>query len=226
MKRYLAPCRSAPPLDRRKLLPLVEGTSWNNMIELNRMAFSDRLPRNSESRALGVAFRMIRKNAPHVQWIVSFADAAQCGDGAIYRAAGFSLTGIKRNDQIWAAPDGATFARMSLTDVRRHNERDRATRVISRVSMIKSKHVCSGTGAASMKQFADAGFKPIPGFQLRYIYFLDPTARERLTVPILPFSKIQELGAGMYRGKPRVDLGSRGEPPSSSGVQTDLNAPI
>ena len=60
------------------------------------------------------------------------------------------------------------------------------------------------TGAASMKAYEAAGFKPLPGFQLRYIYFLDPTARDRLTVPILPFSEIDRRGAGMYKGKPRV----------------------
>jgi hypothetical protein len=60
------------------------------------------------------------------------------------------------------------------------------------------------TGAASMKAYEAAGFTPLPGFQLRYIYFVDPTAKERLTVPILPFSEIDRQGAGMYRGKPRV----------------------
>ena len=45
------------------------------------------------------------------------------------------------------------------------------------------------------------GAKPIPGFQLRYIYFIDPACRARLMVPIIPFSKIDELGAGMYRGE-------------------------
>ena len=34
----------------------------------------------------------------------------------------------------------------------------------------------------------------------RYIYFLNPAARQRLTVPILPFSKIDEMGARMYKG--------------------------
>ena len=42
------------PMDRRKVLPLVRGTLWNQMLELNRMAFSEALPRNSESRAMGV----------------------------------------------------------------------------------------------------------------------------------------------------------------------------
>ena len=80
-----------PSLDRRKLLGLVEGTSWNGFLELNRLAFSDNLPRNSESRALGVALRLIRRQYPQIDWIVSFADATQCGDGTIYRAAGFVL---------------------------------------------------------------------------------------------------------------------------------------
>ena len=50
-----------PPIDRRKVLPLVKDTEWHNMIELNRMAFSDALPRNSESRAMAIAFRLIKK---------------------------------------------------------------------------------------------------------------------------------------------------------------------
>jgi hypothetical protein len=44
----------------------------------------------------------------------------------------------------------------------------------------------------------------LPGFQLRYLYFLDPTAKDRLTVPILPYSAISEAGASMYKGKKRV----------------------
>ena len=90
-----------PSLDKRKVQGLVEGTGWNGFIELNRMAFSDRLPRNSESRALGIAMRMIRKAYPHIEWVISFADGAQCGDGTIYRAAGFVLTGIRVNTSLW-----------------------------------------------------------------------------------------------------------------------------
>jgi hypothetical protein len=101
-----------PSLDKRKIQGLVEGTLWNGFIELNRMAFSDRLPRNSESRAMAIAFRIIRKNYPHLQWVISFADGTQCGDGTRYRAAGFVLTGIKKNTQIWATDDGEVFSRL------------------------------------------------------------------------------------------------------------------
>lgn len=63
---------------KEMMLNLVKDTKWNGFIELNRMAFSDLLPKNSESRALAISFRLIRKNAPHIKWIISFADATQC----------------------------------------------------------------------------------------------------------------------------------------------------
>ena len=78
-----------PSLDKKKMLGLVDGTGWNEFLELNRMAFDDALPRNSESRAISIAFRLIKKNAPQIKWIISFADGCSCGDGTIYRASGF-----------------------------------------------------------------------------------------------------------------------------------------
>jgi hypothetical protein len=192
-----------PSLDKRKMVGLVEGTLWNEFIELNRMAFADWLPRNGESRAIGYAFRWMRKEYPHIKWCVSFADGCQCGDGTIYRASGFVLTGLKVNNQIWEAPEGETFSRTSLTDGRSKQQQQQAKQVISRTTTTKGKHITED-GASSMKRYIEAGWKPKPGFQLRYIYFLDPTARERLTVPILPFSEIDRRGAGMYKGEPRV----------------------
>lgn len=66
-------------LDKSKVVGLVEGTKWNEFIELNRMAFDEYLPRNSESYCIAKSIRMIKKNAPHIKWILSFADGAQCG---------------------------------------------------------------------------------------------------------------------------------------------------
>ena len=40
----------------------------------------------------------------------------------------------------------------------------------------------------------------------RYIYLIDKTCK--ITVPILPFSKIDEMGAGMYKGK-KITLAER-----------------
>lgn len=205
-----------PSLDKRKMLGIVEGTLWNEFIELNRMAFADWLPRNGESRCIGYAMRWIKKTYPHIKWVVSFSDGTQCGDGTIYRASGFVLTGIKENNQIWAAPTVERYSRTSLTDGRSKKQQQEARIVASRTSLTKSKHI-TDTGAASMKKFQAAGWKPLAGFQLRYIYFLDPTARKRLTVPVLPFSEIQRRGAGMYLGKPRALSIEANAPDNQSG---------
>lgn len=196
-----------PPLDKRKLLGLVEGTPWNGMLELNRMAFSDALPRNSESRAIAIAMRLLRQHAPQVQWVVSYSDAAQCGDGTIYRASGFVLTQVKRNDQMWRSPSGGVFARMSLTHFECPHVRAKANAEAGFQQRV---------GGLSMRPYIDAGWRPIPGFQLRYLYFIDPTARERLTCPVLPFSEIDRLGARMYRGQ-RAGSGTSDTPGDQPG---------
>jgi len=248
-----------PPLDKRKMLPLVEGTEWHQMIELNRMAFSDALPRNSESRALGVAMRLLREHAPQVKWVLTFADGTQCGDGTIYWAAGFLLTAIKPNDQLWVAPGeaDARFSRVSLTDNRSKNEQAKARALCHRDPVTKGAHITHsisaprgygvggglnlvgaihsaslrpgigaiGTaartgGGSSMRAYIEAGFRPLPGFQLRYVRFLDPSWRDRLTVPVLPYSAIAEAGASMYRGERAAEPTSvgTGDQPGQGGA--------
>ena len=163
-------------MDKRKTQKIVKDTGWNSFMELNRMAFADWLPRFGESRCIGYAMRYIKKHYPQIEWIISFSDACQCGDGTIYRASGFELTGIKKNTTLLLMPDGSIVADKTLND-------------------------------APLKKsgwWKKRGAKSLIGFQLRYIYFINPKARERLTVPILPFSEIDKMGAGMYKGKKRA----------------------
>lgn len=183
------------PLDKRKVLPLVKGTLWNEMLELNRMAFDDTLPKNSESRCIAIAIRLLKKNAPHIKWVLSFADGTQCGDGTIYRAAGFVLTSIKKNTSIWEMPDGEKFVDVEWKNVKTQKN------LLSRQTFTKGKHILQN-GGASMKALSDIGAMPSGGYQLRYVYLIDKTAQ--LTVPVLPFSEIERRGAGMYKGKKRV----------------------
>jgi len=89
------------PMMKSKALIMVENTGWNEMLELNRMAFDSFLPKNSESRCIAISIKLIKKNAPHIKWILSYSDGTQCGDGTIYRASGFYLTDIKKNTGIW-----------------------------------------------------------------------------------------------------------------------------
>lgn len=199
-----------PSLDKRKLQPLVAGTEWNEFIELNRMAFSEKLPRNSESRAIAIAMKLLRKHAPHLKWVISFADGTQCGDGTIYRASGFVLTGVQKSTQIWKAPDGTIFSRMSLTDKKSEGQKTLARKKLG---------IAGSTGsAASMKEFVNAGLELVPGYQFRYIYFLDETARTRLTVPVIPFNAIPDE-CRMYRGKTtRPKQATSGDHPDGGGA--------
>jgi hypothetical protein len=176
------------PMDKSKVLPLVQPSQWNEMLELNRMAFDDYLPKNSESRCLSIAFKLIKKHAPHIKWILSFSDAVQCGDGTIYRASGFLLTGIKQSTQIIETPTGERVTRMVLTQVG-NAKRNRIMKELG----IKDN------GKASLLPFIKSGCINVAGFQNRYIYLIDKSCK--ITVPIIPFSKIDELGAGMYKGE-------------------------
>ena len=202
-------------LDKKKIQGLVKDTGWNNFIELNRMAFSDRLPRNSESRALSVAFRLIKKHYPHIEWVVSFADGTQCGDGTIYRASGFVLTGLSEGS-MWFMPQ----------ELAKYNDGSRVAhrmKVQDKCSVL-SKFILSATNGKNLTMAGYAnkfGGEVMKGFMLRYIYFLNPAAKERLTVPVIPFSKIDEMGAGMYKGKQRVssaDSGTAGDQLAGGGV--------
>ena len=179
------------PLDKRKVLPLVKDTLWNEMLELNRMAFDDYLPKNSESRALSIAFKLIKKNYPHIKWILSFADGTQCGDGAIYRASGFVLTGIHKSMNLVKYGDNIVIHKMTLE----YNPTQK------RPELGGKSYYDITNGKYNLVAYKNyVGGEIIPGFQLRYIYFLHPEEKENLTVPILPFGKIDELGAGMYKG--------------------------
>ena len=182
-----------PSMVKKTMMNLVEGTGWNDFIELNRMAFADWLPRNSESRAIAYTMRYIRKNYPHIKWVVSFADATQCGDGTIYRASGFVLTDIRKSEALRRNPvTGEVMHTMQAYHL-----------------MLKDEF---------------KNWEVLDGYQLRYVYFVDPEWRSRLKVPELPFNQIEEMGATLYRGvrpesitsdAPDFRLGEGGANPTS-----------
>lgn len=164
-----------PSINKKGTINLVAGTGWNEFIELNRMAFSEYLPKYSESRCIAIAIKLIKKNAPHIKWVISFADATQCGDGTIYRASGFYLVGIAENTALRVDPKTGKA-----------------------MHIIQAHHLKISTEFKKWKAFE--------GKQLKYIYLIDKSCK--ITVPILPFSKIDEMGAGMYKGK-KVSLQER-----------------
>lgn len=181
-----------PSLDKSKMLGLVSGTGWNEFLELNRMAFDDYLPRNSESFCIAKSIHLIRKNAPQIKWIVSFADGCSCGDGTIYRASNFVLTAIKPNYNLVLLPTGEKIHKMTLE----------SNPTTPRVELGGKSYYDITGGKFDFKKYVKAVNGTIlEGYQLRYVYFIDKRYRERLTVPEIPFSRIDEIGAGMYKGE-------------------------
>lgn len=188
------------PLDRSKVLGLVvdengQPAPWNDMLELNRMAFDDVLPKNSESRAISISIKMIRKNAPHIKWLLSFADGTQCGDGTIYRASGFKLTGFS-SGSMWLLPDYLVQLNGGLKTAHRMKIQNKSSPI--------SKWILGQTGGKNIqveecvKRF---GGTLLDGYMLRYIKILDD--RYHLAVKEIPYSAIHEKGAGMYKGEKR-----------------------
>jgi hypothetical protein len=190
-----------PSTVKRNLIGLVRGTLWHEFIELNRMAFADTLPRNSESRCIAYALRYIKKHYPQIKWVVSFADGTQCGDGTIYRASGFVLTSIKKNNGMYRMPNGEVISKLTM--------------------QVNPEYLRKNNGSASPKKMIEDGGVLLNGVMLRYIYILDKSCE--LTCPILPFSEIDRQGARMYKGKNytrgvSADSGTTGDQPERGGA--------
>lgn len=164
-------------MQKKNSLSVVKNTGWNEFLELNRMAFDNYLPRNSESYCIGKTLRMIKKNAPHIKWVISYADGTLCGDGTIYRATNFVLTDIRKNQSVFL-------------DIN-------TNKTLHKVVMDRKRISRDGTR-----------YKLLQGNQFRYIYFIDRKFIKNLTVPIIPFSKIDELNVGMYKGE-RISIKER-----------------
>jgi len=143
---------------------LIEGAHPDDCLTLSRLWLSDELPANSESRSLGVALRAIRKHTA-IKFLVSYADPAQGHMGTIYQASGWAYTGLSSAMPRYDIGDGKLWHCRSLSH---------------------------SYGTHSIKHFTDHGVKvkriPQAG-KHRYIFFLDPSLRSRLSIPILPYPK-------------------------------------
>lgn len=161
---------ASPSIDGHRIL---DGAGRGSVLDLARLVLVDDTPRNSESRMIAVAVREIARRYERVELIRTFADACDCGDGTVYRAAGFLLTDIIENRTTYENADGVKIVDRSI-----------------------------GGRGYSHADVRAAGFEPVPGFRLRYVKPLRPGVLERLNCEILPYTAIGEAGAGMYKGQP------------------------
>lgn len=169
-----------PSIDKRRMAQNL-GIGMNEFLELNRMALSDALPKNSESRAISICLRLLKKNYSFLRCIISFADACQCGDGTIYRASGFKLHSFKKNTSLLDAGDGKVD----------FNHGTKKTKVIAKKSLDNSFSDDDKYLPLSLK------LKPIPGYQMKYIFFFDKDLEKKFN--FVKFSEIPDE-VRMYKG--------------------------
>lgn len=189
-----------PSINKHASINVVRGTAWNGFCELARMAFDDYLPKNSESRCISIMFKLLKKNAPHIDFIISYADAAQCGDGSIYRASGFNLIDIKKNTSMYEMPDGKVLCSLVFNPSFSPNSKNDVSKKYGKTGSMSTW--------PATKFLQHIGAKPVVGFQLKYIYFLNDDAKKRLTVPILKYSDIDKYNVGMYKGE-KISIAER-----------------
>lgn len=142
---------------------IVPGTGNREWCELNRMWISEIGPRNTESQAISLLIKYIRKTRPQIRFMQSFADE-RCGRfGVVYQAANFTYHGYHKSD--FYELDGNWYHKIALNEkkgggARAQHFRDNFHRA--------SKH--------SLRQF-------------RYIYWLDKRARAECILPEKPYPK-------------------------------------
>lgn len=102
----------------------------HRIYELNRLWMSEECPKNSESRFIGWALRVLKKQ--HPDWIlVSYADTGQNHTGAIYRATGWIYTGLSDARECGDyATDGGKHSRHSTRSDKPNVPRTRKHRYV------------------------------------------------------------------------------------------------
>ena len=146
---------------------LVEGAVPNDVITLSRFWLADELPLNSESRVIAVVLRSLRRHSSY-RLVIAYADPSANHVGTIYMAGGWLYVGLSEATPLYDLGDG----------VARH-----------------SRTVAHAYGTHSLKHFARHGVdvRVVPqASKHRYVYPLDPTVRQRLTVRVLPNPKRED----------------------------------
>jgi hypothetical protein len=143
---------------------MVTGVPQQECLTLTRLWLSDELPKNSESRIISISIRAIKKNTK-VKFLLSYSDPSQGHLGGIYQATGWLYTGLSEAMPMFDLGDGRT----------RH-----------------SRSLSHAFGSQSLKHFQSCGINVKVIEQPRkhrYIYFLDKSYQDRLTVQVKPYPK-------------------------------------
>jgi hypothetical protein len=154
-----------PAMNPASQASVVADTAMDEYLELNRMWLDDCAPRNSESRALSCALKIIRAAYPKIKWVQSFADE-RCGlGGIVYQACNFRYYG-EHTSVFWEL-DGEFFHNSIATNGNRAH-----TKSAQRLAAGKDRAI-----EHRLRQF-------------RYLYFMKPRFAKKCLHAEKPYPKI------------------------------------
>ena len=149
---------------------LVEGASPRHCIALTRLWLSEELPPNAESRVIGIVLRNLARHTD-LKFVVSYADPSQGHVGTIYQASNWLYLGLSQATPLYSLAGESP----------RH-----------------SRSFSHSFGTRDVSHFAARG---VPLHKVpqqpkhRYFYPLDPSCRDQLSVPVLPYPKLETQDA-------------------------------
>jgi len=145
---------------------VVADTEIDEYLELNRMWLDDKAPKNSESKAISYAIKVIKRAYPKIKWIQSFADE-RCGKfGIVYQASNFKYYGEHESD-FWEYK-GIVYHNIQMT--------------VSPGTRRYSREV------AELQQNKDKA-KRLHLRQFRYIFFIDKKSESKARLQQKPYEK-------------------------------------
>jgi hypothetical protein len=143
---------------------LVDGATPDDCLTLTRLWLSDELPRNGESRFIGVVLRSLRKHTD-LKFLLAYADPSRGHVGTIYQATGWLYTGLSQATPL-----------LDIGDGRPHHSRSLG-------------HVFGSHGLAHLRrQGIEVRLVPQQA-KHRYLYVLDPSWRSRVRALVLPYPR-------------------------------------
>ena len=141
---------------------LIRAATREDCATLTRLWLAESLPKNSESRVLGIVIRALRRHTS-LKFLLSYADPTQGHVGTVYQATGWIYIGLSQATPHYNFGDG----------IARH-----------------PRTVGANIGTRSVKRLRNCGIHvgivPMLG-KHRYLYILDTAWRPFLQVPVYPY---------------------------------------
>jgi hypothetical protein len=166
------------PVSNRTVASITDGLELDEVLELTRLVALDGYGKNLESFVIAQSFDWLKKNAPEVKVLVSYADPEQSHTGGIYRATNWLYQGCGYSKLM---PDYSI--RISEDELWTH-----------------SRTVGSRWGNKSVanlaKSIGQTFYRKEETAKHRYIYFLCSKKEKKrimknLKIPVFPYSEIK-----------------------------------